>query len=223
MNDTGLHDAKHYEAHDLLRLCDLPDARDRPDWLPDAFARAPFAVVRRAQAPAGFVAVGFRGTDRAQRYGTFVEHAAVEAVLSPEHLRDRAVAAQRRTLKAFAALHALVEDACLDERAWGPTGSVGFELATMQPTATGSSDLDIVIRTPAPLSREDGLALRERVTRIERSIGVRIDAQLETPAGAIALSEWASGKQRVMARAAHGPSLIADPWQRASSRPEGPR
>lgn len=223
MNGTCLHDAQRYEAHDLLRLRERPKPPDMPAWLPDAFARAPFAVVRRAEAPAGFVAVGFRGADRAQRYGTFVEHAAVEAVLSPEHLRDRAAGAERRALKAFVALRALVEDACLDGRAWGPTGSVGFELATLQPTATGSSDLDIVIRSPAPLSREDGLALRERLARIERAIGVRIDAQLETPAGAVALSEWASGKQRVMVRAAQGPSLTADPWQGAHRRPEASR
>jgi phosphoribosyl-dephospho-CoA transferase len=43
-------------------------------------------------------------------------------------------------------------------------------------------------------------------------VGVRIDAQLETPGGGVALNEWAEGKPRVMVRSASGPSLIHDPW-----------
>ena len=50
--------------------------------------------------------------------------------------------------------------------------------------------------------------------------GVRIDAQLETPAGGVALAEYASRKARVMARHASGPQLVADPWA-ASFVPAG--
>lgn len=205
--------AGQYEAHDLLRLRVLPATDDMPPWMIDAFARSPFAVVRRAEAPPNFIAVGFRGVDRAQRYGAFVPSELVELVLPPEQLRDRPVSPDRTHLKAFTALRALAEDAHFNALAWGPTGSVGFELATMRQTVTEASDLDIVIRMPAPLAREHALALRERATRIEQNFEVRIDAQLETPAGGVALSEWAGSKPRVLARSAGGPRMTADPWR----------
>lgn len=222
MNTASISGGKRYEAHDLLRLRALPWADDLPAWLPDAFAQAPFAVVRRADAPPGLVAVGFRGAGRAERYGAFVECEAVQCAFSPEQLLARPIDSQRRHLKAFAALRAILEARCLDPLVWGPTGSVGFELATMRPTATDSSDLDLLIRTFEPLSREHAAALRARLVSIERSIGLRIDAQLDTPNGGIALSEWADGKPRVMARSPRGPSLIADPWASVAAPDEAP-
>jgi phosphoribosyl-dephospho-CoA transferase len=53
--------------------------------------------------------------------------------------------------------------------------------------------------------------LTELQTRAQKA-GMRVDVQLETPAGGIALAEWAAGKPRVMARCAQGPQLVADPW-----------
>ena len=41
---------------------------------------------------------------------------------------------------------------------------------------------------------------------------VRIDVLLETPAGAVALAEYARGKSVVMLRSPQGPRLVADPW-----------
>lgn len=183
-----------------------------PGWLPAAFADAPFAVVRRAEAPAGFVPIGFRGAVRAQRHGAFAAHEAIELALSPEHLTDRAIPAERRTIKAFRALRIIVDERWFDPLVWGPTGSVGFELATARPTATDTSDLDLLIRTPSPLLREQARALRQHMQTVEAAIGLRIDAQLETPAGGVALSEWAQEKPRVMARSARAARLIADPW-----------
>lgn len=220
---TSFRHAGQYEAHDLLRLRALPATDDMPPWLLDAFAQAPFAVVRRAEAPPGFVAVGFRGADRAQRYGAFAPSESVELVLPPEQLRDRPVSPDRIHLKAFAAFRALVEDAHFDTLAWGPTGSVGFELATMRRTVTETSDLDIVMRTPTRLAREHALALRERAACIEQNFNVRIDAQLETPAGGVALSEWAAGKPRVLARSIGGPIMTADPWHDDGVAHEGGR
>jgi len=201
-----------YQPHDLLRLRAWPTLEGAPEWLPAAFADAPFAVVRRTEAPAGLVPIGFRGAVRAHRYGTFVAHEAIELALSPEHLNDRPVAAERRMMKAFRALRIIIEQRWLDRLVWGPTGSVGFELATARPTVTDTSDLDLLIRTPCPLLREQAMALYQPMKALEADLGLRIDAQLETPAGGIALSEWAQQKPRVMARSALGASLIADPW-----------
>lgn len=212
MNAATFHGANAYEAHDLLRLRALSSTEDAPGWLASAFAKAPFAVVRRAEAPSGFVAVGFRGPSRSDRYGTFVATNAVLSASSPEDLLRERTNPERERLRAFAALRRIIELGGFGSLAWGPTGSVGFELATAQPTVNDASDLDLLVRTPSPLARADARSLRARLDTIERDRGLRIDAQLETPAGGVALSEWAQDKAHVMVRSARGPSLVADPW-----------
>jgi phosphoribosyl-dephospho-CoA transferase len=206
-------------AHDLLRLRALPPTEDRPPWLDAAFAGAPFAVVRRAEAPPGFVAVGFRGSSRSQRYGTLVPLDSIVSVSAPEDLlrhHANCPPSARATLKAFVALRRIVEQHCLESLAWGPTGSVGFELATARPAVTETSDLDLLVRVPLPLGRTRARALRDRLTAVERDLSLRIDAQLETPAGGVALDEWVEDKARVLARSASGPALIDDPWASAT-------
>ncbi|WP_133645127.1 malonate decarboxylase holo-ACP synthase [Paraburkholderia flava] len=205
-------------AHDLLRLRRLAHTDDEPAWLRDAWSRAPFAVVRRALAKDGFVAIGVRGTTRAQRYGMWAASVDIEQRLAPEDLVNEAVLTPGRDLPAFAALALLLRDAtCLRQFAWGPTGSAGFELATRQPTVTASSDLDLLIRTPQPLSLADAQCLVDELQHPALAAGTRIDAQLETPAGGVALAEYAASKSRVLARSEHGPQLVDDPWHHAWS------
>lgn len=204
-----------WQAHDLLRLRHLQAFDNEPAWVRDAFERAPFVVVRRAQAAPGFVAVGVRGTARNERYGTWARSDQIEAVAKPEALLSTlTLSAERRVLPAFAALDALRRDSSsrLDTFTWGPTGSVGFELATFKPTVTSTSDLDLLIRIPNHFLRDEAQRLQALLDSHAMRAGIRIDAQLETPAGGVALVEYASGKARVMARHASGPRLVADPW-----------
>jgi phosphoribosyl-dephospho-CoA transferase len=206
-----------WRPHDLLRLQRLPAFDDQPAWVRDAFARAPYAVVRRALAADDFVAIGVRGVERAQRYGTWVHAEDIVSAVSPETLVQCAPLAGREGLPPFAALAALAALQCdatgaLAGFVWGPTGSAGFELAARVATVNGSSDLDLLIRTPEPLGRELARALRDQLQALAKRVGIRVDAQLETPAGGVALSEWAADKARVMARDACGPQLITDPW-----------
>ncbi|WP_144137608.1 malonate decarboxylase holo-ACP synthase [Paraburkholderia sp. BCC1884] len=204
-----------WRPHDLLQLRSLSVFDDEPPWVREAFARAPYAVVRRALAADGFVAIGVRGVGRSQRYGTWAQLAEIVHAVSPDMLAKAAPLDGRATLPAFVAFHAMQSDpsgllaGCFD---WGPTGSVGFELTTQIPVVSVSSDLDLLIRTPEPLSLELAAALLNHLQTCGHRAGIRVDAQLETPAGGVALSEWAAGKARVMARHARGPQLIADPW-----------
>ena len=102
---------------------------DAPSWTHGALRTTPWVVVRRAAAPAGFVAVGIRGADRSQRYAWLVSADDVESRLSPEDLTDVHPLAGR-DVPAILALHesrALLRESRFP---WGPTGSVGFELAT---------------------------------------------------------------------------------------------
>ncbi|ACD19181.1 malonate decarboxylase holo-ACP synthase [Paraburkholderia phytofirmans] len=207
-----------WRPHDLLRLQRLQAFHNEPSWVREAFGRAPYAVVRRAPAADGFVAIGMRGVGRSERYGTWASSADVVSAVSPEAL-SRAPLAGRHALPAFAALAALQNNATgpLNAFVWGPTGSAGFELATQVPTVTASSDLDLLIRTQEkPLTRNLAIELLDYLQALAQRIGVRVDAQLDTPAGGVALAEWAAGKPRVLARHARGPQLIADPWDPAS-------
>ncbi|MGF6774405.1 phosphoribosyl-dephospho-CoA transferase [Paraburkholderia sp. GAS199] len=210
-----------WRAHDLLRLRRLPYFDGEPDWVRAAFERAPYVVVRRALTADGFLAVGLRGAQRSHRYGTWVKTDDVDDAVTPEALCGREPPATRAGLPAFKALAALQRDwsqartATENALVWGPTGSTGFELATQVSAVSASSDLDLLIRTPAKLPLEHAAHLLTQLQTIAAEAGVRIDAQLETPAGGVALAEWAANKPRVMARHARGPQLIADPWASA--------
>jgi len=212
--DSALQCDARWRPHDLLRLRRLPAFDGEPEWVRAAFAGAPFAVVRRAQAAPGFIAIGVRGNGRAQRYGTWVESGDIEAAIAPEDLAVSLPAdAERCALPAFALYAALRREArYLDALSWGPTGSAGFELVSGIPTVTVTSDLDLLVRTPRTLSRERAKQMLNELELHAQRAGIRVDVQLETPAGGIALAEWAAGKPRVMARDAQGPRLIADPW-----------
>jgi phosphoribosyl-dephospho-CoA transferase len=205
-----------WRPHDLLRLQRLQPFEGEPAWVREAFERAPYAVVRRAPAAGGFVAIGLRGAGRSERYGTWASSADAVSAVSPEALAfSRAPLEGRGALPAFAALAALRNDATgpLQAFVWGPTGSAGFELATQVPTVTASSDLDLLIRTrDEPLAQARAVELLRHLQALAQHIGVRVDAQLDTPAGGVVLAEWAAGKPRVLARHARGPQLIGDPW-----------
>ncbi|SDJ20991.1 phosphoribosyl-dephospho-CoA transferase [Paraburkholderia steynii] len=216
--DALVTDDLRWQAHDIVRLRRLESFDNEPAWVRAAFARAPFVVVRRAQAAAGLVAIGLRGAARNERYGTWAHSDDIEAVFRPEALLSSSLdsallVADRAALPVFVALDALRRDtSCIDSFIWGPTGSVGFELASGKPTATATSDLDLLIRMSNHLPRDEAQRIQAKLDEHAAHAGIRIDAQLETPAGGVALAEYASGKARVMARHASGPRLVSDPW-----------
>jgi phosphoribosyl-dephospho-CoA transferase len=189
--------------HDLLRLSGarvLPP--DAPPWARRALGVTPWVVVRRSSAPMGLVAVGVRGTSRSERHATTVDPDDVREVVKPEDLAH-ALPHPDREFGALRGLHTVrgvLDDTGLP---WGPTGSVGFELATGIPTATTESDLDLLVRVSGG-SVPDLAALHREF----RALAVRVDCQIETPSGAVSLAELAGGQSDVMVRTAAGPRLI---------------
>jgi phosphoribosyl-dephospho-CoA transferase len=196
----------------MLKLRRLQALPEEPAWVRHAFARAPFAVVRRVQARAGCVAIGLRGAVRSERYGTWAEAGDIDARFAPEDLADARPSSERNTYPVFAALNHIRQAQSLSEWIWGPTGSAGFELATGLPTITQASDLDLLIRAPAPVPPSAARALLSELSAHATRAGIRIDVQLDTPAGGLALAELASNPARVLVRGTTGPRLIADPW-----------
>ncbi|MCY1545669.1 Phosphoribosyl-dephospho-CoA transferase [compost metagenome] len=92
---------------------------------------------------------------------------------------------------------------------WGPTGGVGFQLATGIPVLHEASDLDLLLRTPISFSRQQA---RELLAALADA-PCRVDLQLETPNGAVALREWAGESRRVLLKCAEGARLVDNPWQ----------
>lgn len=194
--------------HDLLWL--KPGAvlePDLPAWAGLLLAQGLPVVVRRASCPEGWLPAGIRGGDRAQRLAIRVASGGVARVVAPEELRAKEPAADRADLPAFRTL-ALLAGRLPSGVAWGPTGSVGFELASGWPAVTGDSDLDLVLRCPEPLSRADARDLWEACSNLP----ARCDLQLDTGAGGLALAEWAAGRTEVLLKTDQGPLLVKAPW-----------
>jgi len=206
--------------HDLL-FPRRPEAFDaggaRPDWLEAGWmARAPL-VVRRAPITAAAIPVGARGLDRNQRCAG---HLAVDAIarrVTPEMLARAVLGPGGPALDLHTAATGLPCVAALIKLApklralgldWGPAGGVGFWLASGLPVLRPTSDLDLLVRAPRPLSLDLAGALRVLV----EGAGCRADVQIDTGSGGFALLDYLRGG-RVMLKTANGPLLVADPWR----------
>ncbi|KLU24033.1 phosphoribosyl-dephospho-CoA transferase [Caballeronia mineralivorans PML1(12)] len=200
--------------HDLLRLAPgTPNFSDAPAWIPASLKRAPFVVVRRAVSLNGLIAVGVRGETRGERFGSWLDPRYVELVLRPEALRKLKPLMTRKSLPAFALLQAISPLCNASGYVWGPTGSVGFELASGCPTVTQTSDLDLLMRAPERLDRTTAKTLFDALSQAALDHGTRVDMQIQTHDAAFSLAEFAHPGARVMMRCADGPKLVADPWQ----------
>ena len=204
--------------HDLLRLADgtgLSHEESVPAWIPTSLTRAACVVVRRAHAPAGLIPVGVRGRTRAERFASLLPLDAVAARVTPEDLvcaRGWRNMVRARWIRSLRVLDAVDELFAALGLAWGPTGSVGFELATGVAAASTDSDLDVVVRAPEPLPLGNAREIADHLNRLPTCV----DAQLDTPAGAVMLSEYARG-DRVLLRTPDGPRLTWDPWRDATT------
>ena len=204
--------------HDLLRPAEgtgLSHEESVPAWIPTSLARAPWVVVRRAHAPAGLIPVGVRGRTRAERFAALLELDAVAARVTPEDLvcaRGWRNMVRARWIRSLRVLDAVDELFAALGLAWGPTGSVGFELATGVAAAGTTSDLDVVVRAPEPWPLESAREIADHLDRLPTCV----DAQLDTPAGAVMLFEYARG-DRVLLRTPDGPRLTWDPWRDATT------
>ncbi|NHW00509.1 malonate decarboxylase holo-ACP synthase [Stutzerimonas degradans] len=201
-----MYQPEHPRPHDLLwgmRPEQLP--ADAPAWALAVLAAGQPVVVRRAVVAPGQVAVGLRGATRDQRLAATMPLTAISRRLAPEDLRGRQASEDLPVFRMLAELRPLLD--ALGHR-WGVTGSAGFQLASGLPAVHPDSDLDLLLRAEQPLPRSEARSL----LRLLEGRVCRVDLQLQTPLGGVALGEWAGDAARVLAKTAAGPRLVSDPW-----------
>jgi phosphoribosyl-dephospho-CoA transferase len=193
-------------AHDLLwgmTPAQLP--ADAPMWAVESLSAGQPVVVRRALSAEGFVAVGVRGVLREQRLAAFMAVDSIACRVSPETLCHVECERDLPVMQALKQLRPMLDDCGW---VWGVSGSVGFELASGFTAMHAASDLDLILRTPQMITRNQA---RKLVEVFDQAV-CRVDLQLQTPFGAVALREWASGSARVLLKNAHQACLVIDPW-----------
>jgi phosphoribosyl-dephospho-CoA transferase len=87
--------------------------------------------------------------------------------------------------------------------AW--VGSVGFELATGTAVTRSTSDLDLLVRTDALLACAWASDLVDQLSLLP----ARVDCQVETKIGAVALLELAANPPTLVLRTRTGPRLVS--------------
>ncbi|ANJ58854.1 phosphoribosyl-dephospho-CoA transferase [Pseudomonas silesiensis] len=193
-------------AHDLLwGMTPEQLPADAPSWVIESVSAGQPVVVRRALSEANQIAVGVRGRLREQRYATSMAIEAIQRRVQPEALCHVAIDRDLPAVRALDQLRPLL-DGC--GWVWGVSGSAGFELASGFAALHERSDLDLILRTPQPLSR----ARAQELVNILDTAACRVDMQLQTPLGAVALREWARPARRVLLKNARQACLVIDPW-----------
>ncbi len=193
-------------AHDLLwGMTPEQLPADAPQWAIDSLAVGQPVVVRRAVSAEGLVAVGVRGVLREQRLAAFMAIDSIACRVSPEALCHVESGRDLPVMHALRQLRPVLDDCGW---VWGVSGSAGFELASGCAAMHERSDLDLILRTPQLITRNQA---RKLVAVFDQAI-CRVDMQLQTPFGAVALREWASTSARVLLKNTHQACLVSDPW-----------
>jgi phosphoribosyl-dephospho-CoA transferase len=165
------------QVHDLLQIDrDSLNSIAAPSWVKQTLSSCPWAAVRRAQASAGEIAVGVRGNTRSKRWGGFFKKRFISRIVRPTELLalERSSTRILRT-PALRVLQEVIETWRGLTLPWGPTGSVGFELATGHQVTAEASDLDIAICAPDRISVEQARAVWESVTGLQTKVDIRVE------------------------------------------------
>src|SRR5580692_916399 len=200
------------QVHDLLQIdahALTADSVSRPQWVTETLICCPWVVVRRGQAPAGQISVGVRGAARSERWAGCCSETLIKKIVRPTELLVPSRTSARLRTTALQALLDVIERWQGLSLPWGPTGSVGFELATGRPVTTEASDLDLAVRATNRIDTERALFLWDRLAGLQ----VKVDVRVETPMCAFSLDEYAhASSARILLRYPDRLRLGDDPW-----------
>ncbi|WP_406788684.1 malonate decarboxylase holo-ACP synthase [Clostridium neuense] len=199
--------------HDLIKIKNYENLNihfSNYSWALEALKNSPFVVVRRAPILDKLIPIGIRGNLRSQRLAAFLPFSDIDCIFSPTYIVEKKLWLQNFHIKntniysAIEALYKIFEEYNLK---WGICGSAGFELITKIPTVTENSDLDIMIKIETADKLFSAASAKELCKKLF-DIKVKIDIQIETPKGAVALTEYASETNPILIRTINGPKLI---------------
>lgn len=201
-----------YYAHDLLWVDEITlEGNDSPSWYARHNNSLP-VVVRRANRHT-LIPVGVRGRTRSERLAAWVCKSSVVRSVTPRQLAQSKHSRaywQASELVSFQTLTDVDEICQTHGIEWGVTGSLGYELATGMECAHQDSDIDITVYLPEPLPMQ----MLESLNHQLDDLPCRVDTQIETPSGAVALREWVTrrGESKVLIKTDTGPQLTGNPW-----------
>jgi phosphoribosyl-dephospho-CoA transferase len=200
-------------THDLLEI----DARQLlsayafvPGWAQQSLRKVPFVVVRRGLGTERNIPIGVRGVERNQRWAALCPSKGVKRVITPSQLLGPKVTEARAdAVPALRSLELLEALWMKLDHAWGPGGSVGFELATGTPAAKHKSDLDIIIHAERRMTTAEAMFLCESA----KGLPAVVDVRVETRFCGFALQEYAhQALAPILLRTLSGFMLGSDPW-----------
>ncbi len=203
---------KAFLPHDLLFLRPqtlLP--ADAPAWAQDSIKEGLPCVVRRDSFSLEKLPVGFRGTQRSQRYGSFISSQDVLKKFSPED----AVALLSSTDLQSSQIDYLKElseiiqanEELKNSVKWGVSGSFGFSLAVGRQYFRDTSDIDLVVRA----NNEEELKCLASLKSWILTPKFQLDIQIQTSKGGFSYKEWLKTK-KVLLKTNTGPLLTDNPW-----------
>ena len=200
--------------HTLITLSNyttMSTATELPNWADEMLAVAPVVVVRRGPQTTT-IPVGVRGYEKSQRLAATVKMTEWTHPVTPEKALTYLpqLSAERAQLPAFQKLRRI--QPLLAAFNWGVGGSLQFELATGLPMVRATSDIDIIMQRPVPMTPTQALAL---INQLRMRAGAHADIQIVHGQTGFSLEEYATQRAaRVLVKTADGPVLMRDPWQR---------
>ena len=176
--------------------------KELPTWATEFVEKVPYVVVKRGEEKTGMVPIGIRGTTRQQRFGCYMRQDNILQIYKPYELIE--CESNCSIWNEVAQLLAIIFETYSDRIAYGPTGSVGFELASGYEATTNSSDLDLFIQPIQPLEIEVSKKILEQLLEIN----AKMDVTLETPIGYVALEEYCNGQAPYLVKTNKGELLV---------------
>ncbi len=193
------------KVHDIVKFQgveSLEKSAPIPEWLGETASSKNFGVVRRMAISNQIVPIGLRGTTRDQRVGSFIKKDNILDVIKPTELVERIDLYKEQSY--YSSLKKIRDEFNGMGLLWGPTGSVGFELATSIIVTSEKSDIDLSLF----LNHVDYDLLKE-VDGVLDCLDRRIDVQIELPEiGAILLKDYLNNASSgFIVRTQYGPQL----------------
>lgn len=208
-NKVQIMEISLYQPHDLLWVKDIVIDQEKPNWYANHIITRP-VVVRRAKHNS-FIPVGVRGSQKTQRLACWVNSpdiiqsmSAIEVAKQQLWLRQY----PQHPLQQFKALQKIESLFSQLDLSWGLCGSLGFELATGLMVANENSDLDLIVYIADKPQSKKLVLLWQRLQKLP----FKVDLQIETPIGAMALYEWMHKPEKIMVKTNLGPILCTNPW-----------